>query len=330
MIAALILTGLVLFGLGATTGHLSSRAERYFSPSGRLIDAGGIRQHVVEKRPSDSDVPVLVMIHGAYGSAEEFAISLMPETAGRFRSIAIDRPGHGYSARGEDTPVSPAKQARYLEAALRHLQVEKPVILLGFSYGGAVALSYALQYPGRVASMVLISPATHRYEKSAFSLSDITLAPLIGPLLRHTIVTPVGHLLIDDGVERVFAPGPVPAAYQNVPVELSIRPHSYGANAEDIEILSAFLGRQAEQYRTLSMPIFVVANDDDRIVSPALHSRKLAKDAPHAELIIVEGGGHPLHFSRPDAVLDAIGRAAAAVRSGADDLQRVVGPQGRQ
>lgn len=329
MLVALILTGLILSGLGAATGHLSGRTERESPPSGRIIDAGGIRQHVIERGPPDGEAPVLVMIHGAYGSAEEFAISLMPQTSRHFRSVAVDRPGHGYSTRGDDAPVTPDKQARYLEAALRELNVEKPVILLGFSYGGAVALSYALQFPDRVASMVLISPATHRYEKSALSLSDLTSAPLIGPLLRHTVVTPVGHLLIDDGVERVFAPGPVPPAYERVPVELSVRPHSYAANTEDVDVLSDYLGQQALQYPSLNMPIFVVANDDDRIVSPALHSRKLAKDAPLVEMILVEGGGHPLHFSRTEVVLDAIGRAAAS-RSGADDLQRVVGPHRRQ
>ncbi len=328
MITILILAGLILAGLGATTQHLSGRAERAFPPSGRFIEADGIRQHVIERGSPEGDAPVLVMIHGAYGSAEDFAVSLMPRTVHRFRSIAIDRPGHGYSRRGNAAPVTPDRQARYLDAALRQLNVDRPCILLGFSYGGAVALSYALQYPDRVAAMVLVSPATHPYDKAAFSLADLTLAPLIGPLLRHTIVMPVGRLLIDDGIERVFAPGPVPLAYGKVPVELSIRPDAYAANAEDVDSLSAFLERQAKRYHELKMPIVVIANDDDRIVSPALHSRKLAKDAPQVELILVDGGGHPLHFSHPEAVLDAIGRAAA--RSGAGDLQGVARPQGRQ
>lgn len=313
MITALILAGVALFGLGATTAHLSDKAEKDFPPKGRIVEAGGIRQHVLEQAPpGDGDAPALVMIHGAYGAAEDFAVSLMPATAGRFRTIAVDRPGHGYSERGDDTAIAPDQQARYLRAALQELDVRPPFILLGFSYGGAVALSYALQFPGDVSAMVLVSAASHPYRQSPVSLSTVTGLPLLGPLLRHTVVTPIGHLVKDRGIARVFAPDPVPPAYHKAPVALSIRPHSYAANSEDIDRLSAFLERQAPRYPDLRLPVFIVFNDNDRTVSAAIHSRSLARQVPGAELIAVEGGGHPLHFSQPQAVLEAIDRAAAA------------------
>lgn len=314
MVTLVAIAGLLLFGLGATTGHLTQKAEQEYPPKGRIVDAGGIRQHVIERTANSQQAAVVVMIHGAYEVAENFTLSLMPPLEGRFHTVAIDRPGHGYTERGPDTPVPPDKQARYLDAALRALNIDRPVILLGFSYGGAVALSYALQFPERVSAMVLVSPATHPYNKSPVSLSDLTSAPLLGPLLRHTIVTPTGTLLIDSGVERVFAPETVPQAYRDAPVPLSVRPGSYAANSEDIDVLSDFLGRQAPNYPQLRMPIFIVANDDDRTVSPSLHGRKLAAAKPGTELILTDGGGHPLHFSRTSVVLDAIERAAQVRR----------------
>jgi pimeloyl-ACP methyl ester carboxylesterase len=306
MLTALILLGTALFGLGAASQHLAAQAERDFPPAGRFIQAGGIRQHVIER----GDGPPLVMIHGAYGFAEDFAVSLMPRTQARFRSIAVDRPGHGYSEAGlaEDS-ATPDGQARYLNAALENLQVEKP-ILLGFSYGGAVALSYALQYPDRVAAVVLINPATHPWRRTPALPFGIADAPLIGQILKHTVVAPVGALLKDGAMESVFAPEPMPEAFGRTPVALGLRPDDYAATAREVRALDSFLRGQAPRYSALRLPVVIVVNDADRSVSSRIHGRALAASVPGADLIVTDGGGHPLHFSRPESVLAAIDLAA--------------------
>lgn len=311
MFTTLIIAGLALFGLGAATQHLARQAERDFPRGGTLIEAGGIRQHVIEQGPADG--PPLVMIHGAFGAAQDFAVSLMPQTAQRFRSIAIDRPGHGYSERGEDLPVTPDKQAQYLHAALEALDVRKP-ILLGFSFGGAVALAYALQYPDEIGALVLISTASHPWQAPVELSYRLDGTPVIGPLLRYTLVTPLGHLVAEDGVRSVFSPAPVAPAYAQAPLALSLRPASYQANAEDIRTLKPFLAFQAPRYPRLSVPLILLVSDEDNAASPAIHSRRLAAAVPGAELIDVMGGGHPLHFTRPQVVLEAIDRAAALRR----------------
>jgi pimeloyl-ACP methyl ester carboxylesterase len=308
MLTALVLAGIALFGLGATTQHLSQKAERDFPPTGHLIDAGGIRQHVIEQGPATGQT--VVMIHGAFGAAQDFAISIMPQTARRYRSIAVDRPGHGYTERGDDTPVTPDKQARYLRAALQAMQVQKPV-LLGVSFGGAVALSYALQYPDEVGAVVLINTASHPWPTPVELSYQADGVPLLGPLLRYTIVTPTGHMIVDKGVEGVFRPAAVPPAFVQAPISLSLRPGSYHANAEDIRTLKPFLTEQAPRYPMLTVPLIVLVSDEDNATSPVIHSRPLAAEVPQAELVTVMGGGHPLHFTRPEIVLSAIDRAAA-------------------
>jgi pimeloyl-ACP methyl ester carboxylesterase len=307
MLTALILLGAALFGLGATSEHLTAQAEQTFPPTGRLIEAGGIRQHVIEH----GEGAPLVMIHGAYGFAEDFAVSLMPQTQQHYRSIAIDRPGHGYTEQGNpDYAATPDGQARYLRAALNRLGVKKP-ILLGFSYGGAVALSYALQYPDEVAALVLISPASHPWRQTAALPFGIADAPLIGPVLKHTIVTPVGAILKDSAVDSVFAPEPVPATFRKTPVALSLRPADFAATAREVRALDDFLRGQAPRYSALRLPVVIVVNDADRSVSSFIHGRPLAAQIPGAELVVTNGGGHPLHFSRPAAVLAAIDMAAS-------------------
>lgn len=314
MITALIIAGVVLFGLGATTGHLVHEAERIHPPAGRFVSAGGLRQHVIELgKADDGGKPAIVMIHGAYGAAGDFAASLMPAVADDFHAIAIDRPGHGYTERGGTAPLTPAQQAAYLHAALQELKIERP-ILLGFSYGGAVALAYALEQPEAVSALVLVSPASHPWRNRPdmpFGMADI---PLVGPLLTHTIVTPTGHLLKDRGISSVFGNGDVPEEFINAPVSLSLRPGSYAANAEDIRILNDFLQQQAPQYPSLRMPVVIVASENDPSVSADIHARALARDIAGAKLLISPDGGHPLHFSKPELVLEAIRHAAIRAR----------------
>lgn len=307
MLTALIILGATLLGLGATSEHIVRQSERDSPPSGRFIAAGGLRQHVVER----GNGPPLVMIHGAYGAAGDFAASLMPQTEQRFRSIAIDRPGHGYSDAGPaDEMATPDGQARALHAALGVLDVQRP-ILLGFSYGGAMALSYALQYPDEIAALVLVSPAAYPWRRHAPMPFGIADAPLVGPILKHTLVAPVGMLLKDEAVASIFAPDPVPKAFAAAPVALGLRPDDYAATAREIRQLDAFLRDQAPRYPSLRMPVVIVVNDADTSVWSTVHGRPLATAVQDAELVVTDGGGHPLHFSRPATVLAAIDWAAA-------------------
>lgn len=304
MLTALLILGATLLSLGAASEHIVRQAERDFPPSGRFITAGGIRQHVIER----GDGPALVMIHGAYGAAADFEASLMPQTARQFRSIAVDRPGHGYSE-GTDADT-PDAQARLLHAALETLGVRRPV-LLGFSYGGAVALSYALQYPDAVAALVLVSPATHPWRRSPPMPFGVADAPLVGPLLKHTVIAPAGTALKDSAIASIFAPGAVPQSFGGAPVSLGLRPDDYAATAREIRALDAFLRQQVPRYPGLRMPVAIVVNDEDASVWSTVHGRPLAAMLPDVELIVTDGGGHPLHFSRPASVLAAIDWAAA-------------------
>jgi pimeloyl-ACP methyl ester carboxylesterase len=307
MLTALLILGATLFGFGAATTHITRQAEQDFPATGRFIEAGGIRQHVIER----GDGPALVMIHGAYGAAADFEVSLMPQTARQYRSIAVDRPGHGYTQAGDEAANTlPDAQARLLHAALQAIDVQKP-ILLGFSYGGAVALSYALQYPDEVAALVLVSPATHPWRRNAPLPFGVADAPLVGPVLKHTIVAPVGMMLKDTAVASIFAPDAVPQSFTSAPVALGLRPNDYAATAREIRALDAFLRQQVPQYPGLRMPVAIVVNDADTSVWSTVHGRPLASVLRDVELVVTDGGGHPLHFSRPASVLAAIDWAAA-------------------
>ena len=206
--------------------------------------------------------------------------------------------------------MSPDTQARLIHAMLVQLG-DRRAIVVGFSYGAAVALAYALAFPEDTAALVLLNGPSHVWPTPSSPLYDIAAVPILGTLMTHTVVTPLGHLLLDSGARGVFAPEPVSPGFSRAALPLTIRPGSYAANADDVRNLKPFLAEQSKRYGELRMPVEIVAGTMDRSVSPEIHSRALRREVAGANLVEIAGAGHPLLYAHPDAVLAAIARAEA-------------------
>jgi pimeloyl-ACP methyl ester carboxylesterase len=101
----------------------------------------------------------LVLLHGGIGAGGQFAPILPALTAER-RVITVDLAGHG---RTPDTgrPLQPELLADDVAALIAHLRLERADVA-GYSLGGLVALRLAIQHPGAVRRLVLISVAFRR------------------------------------------------------------------------------------------------------------------------------------------------------------------------
>ena len=103
-----------------------------------IVEVSGHRVHYVEK----GNGPPLVLIHGASGNLRDWTYRAVDQLSRRYRVIAFDRPGMGYTPRIDSDGASIFEQAALLSAASRQLGAERPIVL-GHSYGGAVALAWA-------------------------------------------------------------------------------------------------------------------------------------------------------------------------------------------
>ncbi len=117
------------------------------------LKVGGVDLRVRISGPADG-VPVL-LIHGIARSLEDWteAHDLLART---HRVISTDLPGFGFSAKGRERPGLPAF-GRAMAGLLEAAGVTEPAHVMGNSLGGGVAMTLAVDHPGKVASLVLVN-----------------------------------------------------------------------------------------------------------------------------------------------------------------------------
>lgn len=299
----------VLLGAGAAVTFIGVRLiERAHPPRGRFIEIDGLRQHVVEigEHAGAADAPPIVLLHGAGCNLEDMHLALGERLAARYRVILLDRPGLGWSERRGGDGSSPTYQAAMLNAVLDRLEVGR-AILVGHSWGGLLALTFALNHPQRAGGLVVIAPPTHPWLGHSTWLNSGFALPVVGRLFVHTLTLPFGALLIGPGFRSAFRPQSVPAGYmKRSGARLLLRPATLLANAADIAGLKPFLKRQAERYSALAAPTIIITGDNDTVLSPRHHAIRLAAAVPGARLEMLPGFGHLLHHAAADRVVAAV------------------------
>src|SRR6185369_5766928 len=118
----------------------------------------GVRVHYQEA--GDEHAPPIILIHGFISSNLIWSHVLLRLARKGFRVIAPDLPGYGYSDKPADAKYSIAEQARAVVAFMDRLRIKKAIIV-GASYGGAVAATIALDHPERVHKLILIGAVTN-------------------------------------------------------------------------------------------------------------------------------------------------------------------------
>jgi pimeloyl-ACP methyl ester carboxylesterase len=288
-------------------GRHEARAEASHPPIGQILDMGGNRVHAVVM----GDGPDLVLIHGASGNARDMTFSLAPRLAERYRVIVFDRPGLGYTDRINQTGATITQQADLLVRAARELGADRPIVM-GQSYGGAVALAWAVHHPRDLAALVLLAAPSNPWTTPLDPLYRIISSRLGSALVVPLLTAFVPDRYIDKVVASVFAPQPVPDGYgAYVGAGLTLRRVTMRANADQRANLLDEITALQPRYGEISVPTELVHGTADTTVGLPIHSEKLVHQIPGATLERLDGIGHmPQHVAQ-DAVIDAIDRAAA-------------------
>ena len=189
----------------------------------------------------------LILLHGNGESCDYFEHQIPCFSSG-YRVIAIDTRGHGKSPRGEK-PFTIKQFAEDLHDFMDEKGIEK-AILLGFSDGGNIALTFALKYPERVEKLILN-----------------------------------GANLFPSGVKPLYQ-WPIEVGYR-VAKLFSKKSEQANRNAEMLGLMVNEPHIDPSELSRLTMPVMVVAGTKDMIKES--HTRLIYKSLPNAQLNIIEG-----------------------------------------
>ena len=303
----LALAGMALAGAAALAQRQAQQAERSHPAKGRFVTAGGARLHYVER---GSGQPV-VFLHGNGAMVEDLLISgVVDKSACRRRAVAFDRPGFGHSERPRGRKWTAAAQAAILPEAFRLLGIERPIVV-GHSWGTLVALALALEHPGHVSGLVLVSGCYYPTPRKDIALFSPPAIPLVGDLISHTVAPLIGEMLAPRLIERMFAPRGVPPRFAaEFPVALTLRPSQIRAFAADTAHMISAAANLSPRYRSLFPPTAILAGDADEIVNVD-QARRLHGDVAGSRLEVLRGGSHMVHHIAPERIVRAIDAVAS-------------------
>jgi pimeloyl-ACP methyl ester carboxylesterase len=299
-ILAIIITVLVAV-LFVASKKAVQQAEAEFPPIGDFVSVEGVRLHYL----CQGSGKAVVLIHGNPGFIQDFTPEVFNQLAQAYRTCAFDRPGHGYSDRPRNEAVTSIEQARLLRGALQQLGIETP-ILVGYSWGGSVALAYALEYPSELSGLVLLGALAFRRERLNHLLEIIAETPIIGDLLRAILPVVFGRNLVEQNLIRAFAPDAVPGDYLRIAQALWTRPSQTRSLTQDNLTINPTLAVLSPRYSQIRVPVVIVTGDQDQIVNAQANSLALHQVVTTSDLIQLSNTGHVIPKTRPTIVIDAI------------------------
>ncbi|MGV6813353.1 MAG: alpha/beta fold hydrolase [Brevirhabdus sp.] len=309
--ATLLLSVIALGGaglVGLRAGAREARAAELTPPGALFVEVEGLRIHAEIR----GEGPDIVLIHGSSGNLRDFSFDLARRLERDFRVISFDRPGLGWS---DPLPVGREgidDQARVLQRAAAKLGAERPLVL-GQSYGGAVALAWAATLPDSLSGLLLVAAPALPWQGGLDRYYRITSSGWGRSLAVPAISAFVGAERVTTALDEVFAPQPVPDGYlDHLGLDLTLSRGPIRANARQRARLKQDIIRLSPHWGAVAVPTEILHGDQDRTVSPMIHALPLAEMIEGADLRILKGIGHMPHHGAPAAEITAAARRVAA------------------
>lgn len=253
---------------------------------------------------AEHDTPIVVL-HGGRGQGDHGAVfdAHLPLADG-YRVIGYDMRGHGRSS--VTAPFTFDQFVEDLEQVRLTLGGGQKMILHGGSFGGFIALRYAVKYPQHLAGLVLrgTAPSWH-HERDAvanFTARAATRAPMATRAMLEKIFTPT---LIDDEEFRLimfallplYSPSGVTVDHDRLLEQMRTRVCRAQVHNDLYREAVWHTYDVIAQLPTISCPTLVICGAEDWICDPA-QSRLIAQGIPGAQLVEVAGVDHTIPADR--------------------------------
>jgi pimeloyl-ACP methyl ester carboxylesterase len=286
-----------------------------------LINVAGRKLHF---NCSGSGSPTVILEAGASAFALDWSL-VQPEIARTNRVCSYDRLGSGWSDLRLDVET-PARVVAELHGVLTAAGENPPFVMAGASAGGLFVRLYQLDYPGEVAGLVFVDPATEDHLFTMFEGQAVPIASLTADQLGFSLPA-TGSVPIPRRSPQMGTPfDRLPADLYQLRIKLDQRlidsyPASVSAEIvrESSEGQRAALARLLDSRRPRSkplgeLPVVVLTRGLD--MTPGLEETHaaLARLSTNSRQTVVAGAGHEIHLFQPSAVIQAIRDVSTSIR----------------
>jgi len=259
----------------------------------KFVEADGLRLAYVEEGPPEG--PAVLLLHG-WASSLRMWRSTQSALASRFRTFAIDLPGHGASSKPSWEWYTMATFSGSVREVCRRLGLSQ-VCLVGHSMGGTIAIELAAGNDPAVTGLVLVNPlVSGQFTPLIRPIRENWMRPVVGVTRR---VWPVAARLL------TRPPGAVRARF---PEHVVRNQEDLGQTTADSALgsIRAVLAWDVrDRLESVHAPTLVVLGDSDRTVPPK--EGMIAGDRIRgARVVRLPAGHHP-----PDETPDAFQAALA-------------------
>ncbi|MBO8136337.1 alpha/beta fold hydrolase [Dickeya fangzhongdai] len=260
---------------------------------------------LVYAQAGESHPQAVIILHGGRGIGDhrgDFQAFL--PLADRYHLIAYDQRGCGRSSL--TPPFTFDQLVDDLDAVRRQLAGDKPVIVLGGSFGGMIALSYALKYPQGLSHLILRGTApSHHHEAQAVANFKARLHK--APSASLAMIDKLFSDRVTDDVElRLIWLALQPLYYEQFDADAALeRTRTLSLHAATHNALFADKAYDLRHRLTdIQTPTLVVGGED--WICPPEQSRLIAEGIPGARYLEIAGANHPVHIEQNARVLAAI------------------------
>lgn len=270
-----------------------------------FVIAGNSTLHYVDSGSGRA----VVMIHGNAGDLTDFDFGAQALLVSNYRVLAFDLPGHGLSKMPGDAKGTIQEQAVTLHQALIALRISN-AILVGHSWGGAIALAYALLYPHETSALVLLAPAAYADHRHDAPLGFLLRVPLLSDVCLAVFKPIWGRKLLKSGLKEAFSPDPVPDEYLNSVAAVWLDRKHLKAFIKHDAMADSSLRKLSPGYSKIRVRVIIVTGDSDLAVSAQQNAFHLHHAIASSELVVIPHAGHQIPAMHPEAVRQAVDMAA--------------------
>ena len=271
-----------------------NREAVFHADYSRFTEVDGVRLHYQEA--GEAGAPPMILIHGFAASNLVWSKVFLELAAAGFRVIAPDLPGYGYSDKPRNLEYTIASQAKLVFSLIRRLGIDRAV-LVGSSYGAAIAATIALDHPTLVEKLVLVGAVTNN-KPTRYLLMRLFSSPIIGDILSPLVVG--SRRLLRLRMKRVYDKHSWVLDERRVDARhlpLATR----GAHRAVIRTVRRWdAERVSRDAHLLTQPTLLLWGDTDREV-PLRDGEHLNREIPHSQLVVFRDCGHLPHEEYPQA-----------------------------